>query len=373
MDSLAGWVFVGTCFSLLLAMAQTRSRLHGRHGRLALAVAVGGIAATGLTLTLAWGVMPDERALVIGYVAAYVVPVAIMGVPGRRQLLSPSGLNAAARRQVFMVGAPGVITAPMYWVLASSDRWFLQVSTDAATVGIYSVACTFGQLGMMVNSALLAIWLPEATRLHESDAVDNERLLAAVMARLLVLMALVWLCVGVLGGDLLCWLTAEKFHSAAPLIPWLASAVFFYGFYHLANTGLFLGRGLKWSALLSAGAGVVSMAGNAVLVPRYGMLAAAMVQCGSFALLAVMVLVLAQRRHPLPLPFVRLSVALVIVVSGLLVGQSLPAVNGLLTALWKLAFLAVNTTLIFLVVEPGVLKQCWRALRRWTSKREVYR
>jgi len=102
-----------------------------------------------------------------------------------------------------LVGLPGVITAPVYWILSSLDRWFLQASADSATVGVYAVACTFGQLGLMVNSALLAIWLPEATRLHESGVEDSDRQLAKLITRLILLMAVVCLGASILGGDLL--------------------------------------------------------------------------------------------------------------------------------------------------------------------------
>ena len=63
---IAALVFLGAAGSLLLAMAQTRSRLHNRHGRLALAVAAGGVLSIATTLFLAKQVVPDERALVIG-------------------------------------------------------------------------------------------------------------------------------------------------------------------------------------------------------------------------------------------------------------------------------------------------------------------
>ena len=122
---LAVLVFFGVAGSLLMAMAQTRSRLHNRYRRLAVAVAAGGVSATAATLLLASRVVADERALVAGYVVAYLLPLAIMGMPVWRQLRASSGLTPTARRAVFLVGLPGVITSPMFWVISSSDRWFL--------------------------------------------------------------------------------------------------------------------------------------------------------------------------------------------------------------------------------------------------------
>ena len=361
MASVAVLVFLGAAGSLLLAMAQTRSRLHHQHGRLALAVAIGGAAATVITLALARWVMADERALVAGYVTAYMLPLLIMGVPGWKQLRAPSGLAPGMRSAVFVVGLPGVVTAPMYWILSSSDRWFLQASADSAAVGVYAVACTFGQLGMMVNSALLAIWLPEATRVHETTArTEGDRSLGRLFTRLLIVMMLVWLGVAIVGSDLLRWLTNDRFHIGTELVPWLASSVFFYGVYHLANTGLFLGRKLKWSALAWAAAGGVSLIANAMLIPRYGAMAAATVQCATFAALAVPVWLLSQRVHPLPLPTRRIALGFAITLLGVVAGSRLPAVVNMATAGTKALLLGVVCVAVAWMMEPGILGRARR-------------
>lgn len=363
MPGLMALVFVGASGSLLLAMAQTRSRLHNRHARLAGAVAIGGIAATAITLAIArwWGA--DERALVAGYVTAYVLPIFILGVPGWQQMRAPSGLEPGTRRAVFLVGLPGVVTAPMYWILSSSDRWFLQVSADSATVGVYAVACTFGQLGMMVNSALLAIWLPEATRLHESVDADGSRArLGVLIVRLVAIMMLVWVGVGLLGGDLLRLLSQERFHRGASVVPWIASAVFFYGCYHVANTGLFLGRRLNVSALVWATVGVLSLAANGLLVPRYGMMAAALVQAVTFALLAIVVLALSQREHPIHLPYARMAWAIAIAVAALALGFRLPDGSTWEMAACRLAISFAAWGGILLLLLPEVPVQAMRAL-----------
>ena len=321
------------------------------------------------TLLLASRVVTDERALVAGYVVAYILPLAIMGMPVWRKLRASSGLTPTARRAVFLVGLPGVITSPMFWVISSSDRWFLQASMDASTVGVYAVACTFGTMGMMVNSALLAIWLPEATRVHESADVDESgKILATLILRLVAIMMLVWVGIATMGGDLLRWLSEERFHSGATVVPWLASGIFFYGCYHLFNTGLFLGRRLKLSAMVWLLAGTLSLTANALLIPRFGMQAAAWVQCATFALLAALVFWLAQKRHPIPLPRGRM---LAMFLSGILfavLGAGMPAVaNWGMVGAKLMAILAFAILLLFLLPD-GLLYRCWPFLRTLKSK-----
>ena len=60
------------------------------------------------------------------------------------------------------IGLAGVVTAPMYWLLTASDRWFLQHFHGAEAVGVYSIGYSVAIVGMMVNSAVIAVWTPEA-------------------------------------------------------------------------------------------------------------------------------------------------------------------------------------------------------------------
>lgn len=372
LGSLGWWVFAGTALSLLMSMGQTRARLNGSYTRVSLSVAAGGIAATAVSVLLARGIMPDARALVIGYVVAYLLPVMIMGMPSWRQLASPSGLDRATRWDVFLTGLPGVVTAPMYWVLAASDRWVLQSHLDATSVGLYAIACTFGQLGLMVNSALLSTWLPEATRLHESVEANRDEQLATVMVRLTLLMLAVLLGIGILGGDILRLLTAGRFHEAAGLVPLLATGVFFYGCYFLSRTGLYLSRSLKWAAYLSLAVGVLSIGGNILLIPVLGITAAAVMQCVSFGLLAIIVLVVAQWKFPLPLPFARLAVGFALAGASLAIGQGLPEVVGIPELACKLAYIFVSFAVAAFVIDPGVarsvLQLSRQAGRQWVGR-----
>src|SRR5690606_10241643 len=117
----------------------------------------------------------------------------------------------------------------------------------------------------------------------------------------------------VLGGDLLRLLTDARFHAAATTIPWIASGVFFYGCYHLANTGLFLGRSLKITAWVWVLMGSLSLTANTLLIPHYGMMAAAQVQCGTFLTLTLVILALSQKRHRIKIPGARLLSAVAMV------------------------------------------------------------
>ena len=74
-------------------------------------------------------------------------------------------------------------------------------------------------VGMMVNNAITSVWLFEAAREYEHDPARAQVALGRLMSRLATLMAVIWLVVAAAGGDMVRWLTNERFHAAAGYVP----------------------------------------------------------------------------------------------------------------------------------------------------------
>ncbi|MCC6134850.1 MAG: hypothetical protein IT491_05670 [Gammaproteobacteria bacterium] len=98
-------------------------------------------------------------------------------------------------------------------------------------MGIYSIGYSVAIVGMMVNSAVMSVWLPEATREYEQDPARAQMTLGRFMSRLIAAMALIWLVVAATGGDIIRWLANERFHATADVVPYIAGGVFFMAFY----------------------------------------------------------------------------------------------------------------------------------------------
>src|SRR5664280_3078390 len=95
--------------------------------------------------------------------------------------------------ELLKMGLPGIVTAPMYWLVSSSDRWFLQHYCGTESVGIYSIGYSIAIAGTMVNSAVMSVWLPEASREYEQNQDRAKASLGRLMSRLITLMAVIWL------------------------------------------------------------------------------------------------------------------------------------------------------------------------------------
>lgn len=358
-----GWfLVVSVVCSVAVAMAQTRIRLQGGYRRIAAAIFVSGICGTIITIALAWLWRRDVWALLIGAIAGVLINGFVLGMPGLGGLLAPANVGSARRREIVLLGLAGAVTAPMYWFISSSDRWFLGYFRDESHVGIYSVAYSLAGLSLIINSAIIQVWIPEAIKVHQGSPETAANELGELWERLVVGLGVVWLAVASMGGDLLRLLTHENYHSGAATIPWLAGGVFFYGVAALANTGLLIAGKMKWAAYFWILGGILSFSLNMSLIPRSGMLGAAVSQCISHLSIALGIGLISWRLYPLDVRWRRLGT---VGLGGMLAGvvMSIPwYANPFVSLAIKAPFVAIVSLSIAWLITPGWCKRLLRLL-----------
>jgi O-antigen/teichoic acid export membrane protein len=313
---LAILVALGIAFSVACSMAYARARLAVRYRAMALTIISSGIISVAASIGIAAGWRQDALALIIPMLLGSLIPVLLLGTPSIAGLAKPSRLTRKEGAALIKIGLAGVVTAPIYWLLSSSDRWFLQYYHGAEAVGVYSIGYGVGVVGMMINGAVIAVWQPGAAWEYEQDSERARVTLGRLMDRLMVVMALIWLVVAAAGGDIVRWLANERFHAAADYVPYIAGGVFFYGVLRLADTGLLIAKQLNSAVLWWLGGGVVCAVLNIALVPRYGGVGAAITQSVGFAFMSIGILATAQTKYPLELGWSRLAIVVAIILTA---------------------------------------------------------
>jgi len=318
-NELDGWLAIFLAIGIVLSVGQTmtqvRARLNGNYRAMSVALIANGITSAAVSISIAFWWRQDAVTLLFSMLLSYIVPILLLGVPSIGGLLKPSGLIRHEGLMLIRIGLPAIVTAPMYWLLSSSDRWFLQYYHGAEAVGVYSVSYSIAIIGMMFNNAIMSVWLPEASREYEQDPLRAQITLGRLMSRLVAAMALVWLIITATGGDIVRWLANVRFHAAADYVPFIAGGVFFYGASQLALSGLILVRRFKLAALWWFMGGIVCIFLNLALIPKYGGAAAAIIQCASFAFISIAILITSQYKFHMQLDWGRLLVVILIILA----------------------------------------------------------
>lgn len=370
-ESVGRFLLVGIILSVASVMAQTRIRLKGGYRRMAISIVFAGSCSIVLSLAVAWLWHRDAWALLAGAISGGIITLIILGMPSPLELIRRSSFPVAERTEILKLGLAGTVSAPMYWLISSSDRWFLGYFQDQATVGIYSVAFVIASIGLMLNGAIVQVWFPEAIKVHTLRPETAPEELGELWEKLVALLGLMWLAVSSSGGDLLRLLSNERYHAGSIIVPWLAGGVFFYGVSHLANTGLLIANRMHWVAWIWFFAGGISLLLNYMLIPWLGMLGASIGQCASYLVIACCVVVFAWRIYPLSVNWRKL---LVLGMSLTIAGMSMSFswhISPLASLLMKLPLGLIISAVIFWNMAPEwnnkMCKHISSRLKGWIS------
>lgn len=350
--AIALYSMLAIILSVTVTMATTRVRLAGHYRKLATVLLTAALVLVIVNLSIAKFWRTDVWALLLGISVASLTTLTLLGFPNPSLLFKRSGLSNQAKQAVFRLGVAGSITAPMYWVIASSDRWFLVRFTSETVVGVYSMASSVALLGLMLNSSLTLTWFPEASRLYGMQQIAALAPLGRLWERLVVALALAWVAVSAAGGDTLRLLAAPEFHSGTVYIPWLAGGVFFYGLAGMANTAFFLESRMGRVAVYWGVGALMNLGLNTLLVPTFSAQGAAVAQTMSYGIIALGVLIASRRILPIPINWPRLGLCLLI---ALIAGMTLSlawADNPLISLLIKFPIGLLVTVLLIVLIAP---------------------
>jgi O-antigen/teichoic acid export membrane protein len=302
-------VWVGILLGAGNSMAGLYRRVRGAYARISASIAAGGGIGVVLSIVLVLTWRSDAWSLMVGTAGGVAASVALLGLPDTAILRKTSGLPLSRRREVMRLGLTAMVTAPLFWLMNSADRWFLGLWRGEGELGVYAFASGLGMIGLMLNNGIVLTWFPEMNRAYESGGEEATASIGRMWARLVASLLVVWMAVSAAGGDVLRLLSDPRFHEGARFVPWIAGGAFFYGVALLANTGLFLRKDLTPLAGWWTAGATLNVALNAGLVRGTGAMGAAIAACLGFALIASGVTFSSQARIRLPIPWGRLFAA----------------------------------------------------------------
>lgn len=193
----------------------------------------------------------------------------------------------------------GMPLVPHYfagWILTFADRYMLERYASMSEVGLYSLAYNLSMVLNLVSSAINTAWGP---MYYDLAATEEGRAklprLTTVYAAAVTGCALAYM---LLSREALLILAADKYHSAAGLVPIVVGGYYFFALYSVLSTGIFYARKTNWVPAISAFAAILNIGLNLWLMPRFGMWAAAWNTFIAYAVMALIARIASQRFSP---------------------------------------------------------------------------
>jgi O-antigen/teichoic acid export membrane protein len=241
-------------------------------------------------------------------------------------------------RALLAFGLPLLPAAVSTWMLLLIDRVILRRLEDLDAVGQYAIASRLSGFLILGMTAFVLALGPYLLSVF-ADQPDQERF---VRGRTLTYMTFV-LGLGAVALTLfaeeLVAVFAPGYDEAPSAVGPLAFGAIGYGASAVLITGIALARRTLYVAFLATIAGAANIALNLALIPRFGIVGAALAFAGGYAVLAVLYYWAAQRVYPTP--FEPLKVLTILTLAIAVASSAALPVDGLAAAAVNVAGIVV--------------------------------
>lgn len=209
-------------------------------------------------------------------------------------------------RELLSFGIPMMIGYELSGiVLAVGDRYVIAGTIGETPLGLYGAAynlCQYVQ-AVLITSVGQAI-MPIYMKMWDEKGVDETSAFLARSLRTYALLAAPVIAgLAAVGPELLTSLASEKYQSAAPILPWVIAGMAVDGTNSIMGAGLFIHRKTRTIMTIVLCCAALNIGLNLILVPRIGIIGAAMATLVSYSAAALALTIAGRRLLPVTLPW----------------------------------------------------------------------
>ncbi|HVR02857.1 MAG TPA: oligosaccharide flippase family protein [Polyangia bacterium] len=254
-------------------------------------------------------------ASVVSETCAVAILAAFLFRNGRRPRPALAEFSRPLYRELLTFGIPMMIGYELSGiVLAVGDRYVIAGTIGETPLGLYGAAynlCQYVQ-AVLITSLGQAI-MPIYMKMWDEKGVDETSAFITRSLRTYALLAAPVIAgFASVGPELLVALASNKYSSASPILPWVIAGMIVDGTNSMLGAGLFIHRKTRVIMAIVVSGAAFNIGLNLILVPRIGIIGAAIATLVSYSGTALALRIAGRRLLPVPLPwltFLRAGIA----------------------------------------------------------------
>lgn len=215
--------------------------------------------------------------------------------PAWLQYINVSVWNITIIKKMFAFGIPFLPSSLLLIVTGLSDRWLIGYYLDLKQVGLYGAGYKIGSIISIIVLAFNLSWQPYYLKHSEDKSfIKNINKISYMFCMLLLLLStfisLFWpliLQINVFDH----YLIGKSFWAGGNIVPWVAFGYFFYGLYVLQTPSIYICNKQKWSPLFWSLGALSNILINIILIPKIGILGAAVSTCFCYTIMFVSIFI----------------------------------------------------------------------------------
>jgi O-antigen/teichoic acid export membrane protein len=177
------------------------------------------------------------------------------------------------------------------FVIESSDRYVIGFYMGAEKVGIYSAAYGIGMIPLVLSTYLVYVLGPTVYNLYDNGKVDKASMYLSYSWKYLLMLSIPCAFgLSILSRPLLLIMTTSTFvPEGIYIIPLVVLCIVFWGMEQIFGVSLLIFKRLRIFLLAFVCGAVTNFVLNIILVPRYGIIAAAVTTLIAYIILTIII------------------------------------------------------------------------------------
>jgi O-antigen/teichoic acid export membrane protein len=227
----------------------------------------------------------------MGAVIALIITKAVALAVALSFIISHAGLarpDFSVLPVYFRYGLPLVPTLLFEFVIALTDRYVIGGFLGAASVGAYSAAYGIGSVVLMFSVYIMYILRPTVFKGYDEGRIDTVKTYLSYSWKYLLMLSIpAAFGLTILSEPLLASLTTAEFVATGKfIIPLVAFSMIIFGMEQIFGTVVLLSKRSGIFPAVFGAAAAVNLGLNLILIPRWGVITAAVTTLIAYALAA---------------------------------------------------------------------------------------
>lgn len=220
--------------------------------------------------------------------------------------------NDISEVELLKYSIPFIPMLLMEWLLSSMDRWSIRFFNDFSETGIYSAAMQIMTIILTVKITFVAFWSPIAMEKYENETEENcKAFFADIFSKVQFLCMVLafslttfrWIIVLFLG---------PSYREAISIIPFLTLMPVLSILFEMTGQGVKFVKKIKYFNYASFAAIICNLLGNALLVPKYRGVGAALATGITYIVYFIIGSYFAKKCYPVKYDFRKFAISMAI-------------------------------------------------------------
>lgn len=233
--------------------------------------------------------------------------------------------DAPSFRSLAEYGMPLTAAEVAAWGLRLSDRWLLQLFLGASVVAVYSATYALAEASILVVITVFQLALrPIEVRLWQTEGPTEWANFATRTTQIFLLVSVPLACFATgLAEPLIRVALPPEYSIGSAIVPWIIWSGVLLGLQHRFQAGIILATKTAYIGVAAIVSAALNIGLNLILVPKFGMIAAAVNTFCGYLLFAALVAFLAHPFLPWRFPWRTAIVAMAAGTAGIVVTKTL--------------------------------------------------